>query len=108
MIEKQSEINCLTHQLDVEKLVSSRAKIQQDTQDLELKLEVLEDEEDQEATLKMEQETTESLRKRSNQLKEALKNNLDIKPWKDCQMCFQEFGVEGDMVPRFLRELFCV
>ena len=72
------------------------------------KLKVWFDEEDLGAKFRVEKEKTENLRERTDKLKEKLGKLLDIKSWKACTLCCQEFSKEGDMIPRSLRELFCI
>ncbi|KAF1760799.1 hypothetical protein GCK72_009049 [Caenorhabditis remanei] len=92
---------------DVQKKLTAERKNHEKTKEtlhnLELKWKVWFDEEDLGAKFRVEKEKTENLRERTEKLKEKLGKLLDIKSWKACTLCCQEFSKEGDMIPRSLQ-----
>ncbi|EFO86959.1 hypothetical protein CRE_09735 [Caenorhabditis remanei] len=75
------------------KLVKTTTKLKKQL----IKLEVLSAKKDHKKTIQ-------NLEKRNKQLEKALNNGLEVKPWKQCAVCFTEFKETGDKVPKILSE----
>ncbi|EFO88240.1 hypothetical protein CRE_07746 [Caenorhabditis remanei] len=88
--------------LEIKQKKLIKKKIREEIRLSKFELKVLTDEGTQDEQLEKAKETKQKLEERHKRLTDALEKGLDVKPWKECPVCLQEFGEEGHNIPKVL------